>query len=144
MTAGFAAAARAEDMTASVFTINNQSSMQFWIDQGVTAMETDFPEVLINLLASQPSADLDDDGDVDGADWAIYNGGLHSTQPGVTDLTGDGMNNHADFVLFKKLYENANGFGSFEIMPAGVPEPASFGLMVLGGLAFVFSRRKSY
>ena len=24
--------------------------MQFWIDQGVTAMETDYPEVLVDLL----------------------------------------------------------------------------------------------
>ncbi|MGI9428618.1 MAG: glycerophosphodiester phosphodiesterase, partial [Bythopirellula sp.] len=124
VTPEFAAAARQQGLVVSVFTINSESSMQFWIDQGVTAMETDFPEVLFNLLANQPSADFDNDGDIDADDWMVFVAGHHSSTPGPTDLTGDGLNNHADFVRFKELYESENGLGSFRSLLAGVPEPA--------------------
>ena len=121
----FAAAASSHGLVVSVFTINTVSSMQSWIDVGVTAMETDFPEVLFELLADQPSADFDNDGDVDIDDWRFYIARLGAADPGPTDFNGDGVNNHADFLQFRSLYEDASGAGSFERMFAGVPEPSS-------------------
>ncbi len=132
VTTEFAAAASSHGLVVSVFTINTTSSMQSWIDTGVTAMETDFPEVLFDLLANQPSADFDEDGDVDGSDWLFYIDHLGADDPGLTDITRDGVNDHADFLLFKKLYEAENGAGSFKQIVAKVPEPASVWLFAVG------------
>lgn len=142
VTPDFASAARSHGLVVSVYTINTESTMQFWIDQGVTAMETDFPEVLFNLLANQPSADFDDDDDVDENDWLFYVSGLGTDDPGLTDLTGDGLNDHADFLLFKKLYENANGIGTFAELHTSVPEPASFVLLSVAITAIGLRRHR--
>jgi hypothetical protein len=54
------------------------------------------------------------------------------------DLTGDRQNNHADFVMFKSLYDAANGAGAFALM-ASVPEPTTVVLVLTAGL-FAFTR----
>ncbi|NOZ41006.1 MAG: hypothetical protein GXP24_12395 [Planctomycetes bacterium] len=144
VTTEFAAAASSYGLVVSVFTINTVSSMQSWIDTGVTAMETDFPEVLFDLLANQPSADFDEDGDVDGSDWLFFIESLGADNPGLTDITGDGVNDHADFLLFKKLYEAENGVGSFKQIITKVPEPASAQLIAvcIAVIGLLHGRRK--
>ena len=74
--------------------------------------------------------DFDSDGDIDGEDWLLYVAGLGAASPGATDLTGDGFNNHDDFLRFQELYNNLNGAGSFSNMLAGVPEPSSIVLLL--------------
>ena len=90
--------------------------------------------------------DLDFDGDIDSDDWLQYVSGLGKELLGQTptqayrngDLTGDLSNNHADFVEFRTLYENANGVGSFEAMISSVPEPSTWLMALIGGLASWF------
>ena len=129
VTPDFAAAARAAGIVVSVFTINSEMEMQFWIDQGVTAMETDFPEVLVGLVSQPLRSDLDANGDLDGQDWLLYVAGLGAIDPGATDLNGDGVNDHADFLLFQSDFERCHGTGSFAEMLRTVPEPAMLGVI---------------
>jgi len=77
------------------------------------------------------------EGDINGdcmlsvADWSRFRSGQHTDLSGLTqaeayalgDLNGDSRNDHADFTLFKSLFEAANGAGSFATMLATVPEP---------------------
>ncbi len=74
-------------------------------------------------------ADLDVDGNIDSDDWDILRGNQHADLSGLSlaeayragDLTGDGLNNHPDFVAFKNTFDAANGAGAFAAMLAGVP-----------------------
>jgi hypothetical protein len=87
-------------------------------------------------------SDLNFNGDIDVADWAIFLSNAYTNlgdlsraeSYGRGDLDGDGDNDHADFQLFKLDYNAANGSGTFEAMLAGVPEPGALMLM-LSGLA---------
>ena len=99
--------------------------------------------------------DLNSDGKIDSLDWVIFRTNQETDLSGLTleqaylrgDLTEDRANNHADFVVFKNLYEAANGAGSFVAMLAGVPEPStlvlilSAGLFVLPGMRRATNRR---
>lgn len=159
MTSEFAAAAKAEGMVASVFTINSESAMRSWIDVGVTAMETDFPQLMIDVIATYvppipPSGDLNGDGAIDVDDWVALRDSQHSDLSGLTDeeafmrgdINLDGTNNHADFVLFKSLYLEAHGPGSFAAIFAVVPEPTTFALsfmVVFGWLSRPAIRRSA-
>ena len=107
-----------------------------------------FQEVAVNFAGDEiQSGDLDFDGDIDAADWAIQkanNGADLSSIEGVLsyaygDLNGDNTNDIADFGLFKEAYDAANGEGAFAIM--SVPEPTSVALLALSGLAML--RRKN-
>ncbi|MCA9188882.1 MAG: hypothetical protein KDA99_24830, partial [Planctomycetales bacterium] len=61
--------------------------------------------------------DLNTDGQIDGLDWAVVRSNQHTTLSQTNaidaylhgDLDGDGKNNHADFVLFRQLYDDAHG-----------------------------------
>lgn len=86
-------------------------------------------------------ADLNFDGTLNSADWLTFIAGAETDLSGLTDieqyaagdLDGDGVNSIGDFVLFKDLYEGNNGAGSFARMLAGVPEPSSLWLSLMGG-----------
>ena len=105
------------------------------------------------VTVSTPSmllGDLNSDGMITAADWAILRAHQHADLSGMTnaqayflgDLTGDKADNFDDFVLFKKIYEAAHGAGSFSSMAAGVPEPSSLVLIILaGGMATFLGRR---
>lgn len=75
--------------------------------------------------------DLDGNCTLDAGDWNQFRSFAHTSMAGLTeneayrrsDLNGDFANNHADFVIFKMIFENANGQGSFAAMLASVPEP---------------------
>lgn len=97
--------------------------------------------------------DLNVDGDLDVDDWVILRNNQLSDLSSLSlaqayrvgDLTGDKLNNHADFVAFKTLYDMANGSGAFLAMVSGsVPEPSS-ALLVLaaGSIALPRLRRRS-
>jgi hypothetical protein len=91
------------------------------------------------------TGDLDFNALIDSADWSIFRSGQHIDMTGFTrsqalssgDLNGDFRNDHADFVLFKSVFEMTNGSGSFADMLARVPEPASIQLGMLVALAML-------
>jgi hypothetical protein len=82
--------------------------------------------------------DLNNSGTITVADWVVLRNNQLADLSAMTfqqayaagDLTADKANNQADFALFKLLYENAHGIGSFAAI-ANVPEPAS--LFILSG-----------
>jgi hypothetical protein len=96
----------------------------------------------VGPLSAVLVADLNFDGELDAADWAIFRSGQGMDLRGLTtiqtyfrgDLTGDFRHDLADFVAFRAAYEQANGAGAFARMVAGVPEPATYALV---GLAVV-------
>ncbi len=96
--------------------------------------------------------DLSFDGEIDVRDWELFRAGQHvapsSGSPaeayGLGDLNGDLINNHADFVVFQDLYDQANGPGAFNVMVNSVPEGSTGFLLLVGwGLLTVSARRRS-
>jgi hypothetical protein len=82
-------------------------------------------------------ADLTGNCAVNSADWVQFRTNQHTNLAGLTfgqafakgDLNADFQNNHADFVIFKAAYDEANGAGAFASMLNSVPEPASIAIM---------------
>ena len=78
-------------------------------------------------------ADLNFDSVLNAQDWLLFIAGSETNMTGFTaiqryengDLDGDGKNSIEDFVLFKQLYDQANGAGAFVDMLASVPEPSA-------------------
>jgi hypothetical protein len=97
-------------------------------------------------------SDLNFDGAIDGGDYDIFlANNLTDIDPDMMlddvgsyvfgDLDGDQDNDVQDFRLFKADYIAANGAAAFAAL-AGVPEPASVCLLVLGaGIALQLHRR---
>ena len=95
MTASFAAAARAEGMVASVFTINSVGAMQQFVQLGVTAMETDFPAVLAEIVVLRGDVNLDQS--VNLLDVGPFVGLIsQSGFQNEADMNGDGLVNLLD------------------------------------------------
>jgi PEP-CTERM motif-containing protein len=100
--------------------------------------------VAFNGNGDQPYAagDLNVDGAINVDDWVILRANQHSDLTSLAladaarlgDLTGDGANDHADFVGFKQAFDAANGAGSFAAMIAAVPEPSTLLLLLSAGL----------
>jgi hypothetical protein len=94
--------------------------------------------------------DLNTDNAINSADWMILRSNQHKDLSGQSlaeayrsgDLTGDRLNNHADFAAFKTLYDAANGAGSFVAMVASVPEPSTLVFVLTAGLVAVPARRR--
>jgi len=87
--------------------------------------------------------DFDDDGDVDNDDWLFFAGGLGASDSSATDLDGDGVSNHVDFLIFKKLFEQRNSNTLIAESSTIVPEPASLLLLTLANLAILGCRHRS-
>jgi hypothetical protein len=83
--------------------------------------------------------DLNWDGKVTAADWALYKAGHGSAVGGMTklqaylsgDVNGDLAFDLADFSAFRQAFDAANGVGAFAAMAAAVPEPSALGLAVV-------------
>ncbi|MCI0333868.1 MAG: LamG domain-containing protein [Planctomycetes bacterium] len=98
--------------------------------------------------------DYDLDGDVDEADFDVYNAGLSSDLSGLSayaayqsgDLDGDGDNDKFDFLLFKNAYlDDLSGAGNGASLPeSAVPEPHSILLLAIAGLACIAARRARF
>jgi hypothetical protein len=86
--------------------------------------------------------DLNTNGVINSADWAIFRANQHGDLSALSlaeayrvgDLTGDKLNNFDDFAAFKAAYESANGSGSFAMMLSSIPEPSSIVLVLMSGL----------
>jgi hypothetical protein len=91
-----------------------------------------------------PNGDLNASGNINSADWVILRNNQHTNMSGLSlaeayrlgDLSGDKLNNHADFVEFKTLYDAANGAGSFAAMVASLPEPST-SILILAAATIV-------
>jgi hypothetical protein len=90
----------------------------------------------LSLTLSTPSMVLGDfnaTGTITSADWVILRNNQNADLSALTfpqaynlgDVTADKLNDHADFKLFKSLFDAANGSGSFVAMLATIPEPSS-------------------
>jgi endonuclease/exonuclease/phosphatase family metal-dependent hydrolase len=111
-------------------------------DIGVPGYNADHRAVVVAFelppTCSVPG-DFDENCALDADDWAQFRGGQHADLTGLTpqaayqmgDLNGDFLNNHADFVLFKDLFERVHGPGSLASMLARVPEPSTAALLPL-------------
>jgi hypothetical protein len=87
------------------------------------------------------AADFDDDGDVDGADFLIWQRGLRASggAPAVGDANGDGAVNAADLTIWR------NQFGPAGTSPAPirtVPEPTAMALTWLACISIAAFRRQ--
>jgi hypothetical protein len=99
--------------------------------------------------------DLNVDNVINTADWMVFRANQQADLSSKSlaeayrlgDLTGDRQNNHADFALFKSLYDAANGAGAFALMAASVPEPSTVVFALTAGLfatsPFVTRKRNS-
>jgi endonuclease/exonuclease/phosphatase family metal-dependent hydrolase len=87
---------------------------------------------------------------VNSGDWVQFRTNQQANMTGLTqsqayakgDMNGDFKNNHADFVIFKAAYEDANGAGSFANMLNSVPEPATTAILAWTTVAWFRGRRR--
>jgi hypothetical protein len=94
-------------------------------------------------------SDLNFNGAVDPADWAIFSMHAYSSLDGLSgaeryargDLDNDGDNDFTDFRQFKTDFDAANGLGAFQAMLAHVPEPAAAPFALMGFVATLFASR---
>ena len=84
------------------------------------------------MLPSLLAADFDNDGDVDGDDFLLWQAGYAIDAGG--DADGDGDTDGDDFLLWQAEYGTA---GSGSRQPIGVPEPTAAWLMLAAGMAAV-------
>lgn len=99
---------------------------------------------------SYEPGDFDTNGTINALDWGILRDNQHANLSGFSlaeayrhgDMTGDGLNNHADFAAFKATYETLNGLGSFAALLAGVPEPSTIVLSLASGVFLLAFRRR--
>ena len=83
--------------------------------------------------------DFDGDGDVDGADFGIWQSEypISSGPPYASDADGDGDVDGVDFGIWQANYPTNLGGSAMAI----TPEPATLALMVIGALALLSRRR---
>jgi autotransporter-associated beta strand protein len=94
----------------------------------------------VSLVAAF-GADFDEDGDVDSADLAIWQGG-YGTQTGATKLDGDSDNDGdvdgRDFLAWQRQFTNAHTLSAIS-----VPEPSVLSLLGLASALLAMIRRPS-
>jgi hypothetical protein len=94
-------------------------------------------------------SDLNGDGSVNTADWAIFLANnftsLAGSSPAVAyrkgDLDFDLDNDFNDYLLFRNDYIAANGAGAFLTLTESVPEPSTIALMVIAVAGCLFRNR---
>jgi hypothetical protein len=110
-------------------------------DLAVAGYNADHRAVVVDyeILASFLFGDFNLDGVLDAADWGILRMNQLADLSAYAsdeayehgDLTGDLRNDHADFSMFKTIFDARHGAGAFAAMLATVPEPASGVLLAL-------------
>ena len=97
-------------------------------------------DLIVSLVPEPIPGDFDGDNDVDGVDFWHWQAG-YPTASGASlgngDADGDGDVDGADFGIWQANY--SPNFGGAVI--TGVPEPATLGLVLLGGLILLRRRR---
>ena len=120
-----------------------------YTDVAVVGYNSDHRAVVVEYAVpnTTPKAgDFNGDGFLNQLDWAVVRQNQFADLSGLSgsdayfhgDLNADKRNDFADFAIFKKNYEQANGAGSFAELLASVPEPTT---LPLAGLALAASIR---
>jgi Concanavalin A-like lectin/glucanases superfamily len=94
-------------------------------------------------------SDLNGDGAINAADWAIFvtNNGKNFTGDSTVaaylkgDLNGDFVSDYSDYQLFKTDFIASNGAGAFSAL-TGVPEPGAVPMALLAALGAICFRRR--
>ena len=98
-----------------------------------------------------PLGDLNADGVVTSADWIIVRTNQNSAALAAKslaeayrlgDFNQDHKNDHDDFVVFKTLFDNANGVGAFVAMLNSVPESSSVVMALTVGVLLIPASRR--
>jgi hypothetical protein len=97
------------------------------------------------------AGDLNFDRQLDADDWTVFIAGAEADMDDLSaieqytlgDLDGDEENSIQDFVLFKQLYDQANGENAFAHMIAGTPEPSCAALAVIAGSLWLAGARRA-
>ena len=96
-------------------------------------------DLIVSLVPKPIPGDFDGDGDVDGVDFGLWQTG-YPTASGASlgdgDFDGDGDVDGVDFGIWQANYPT--NMGSAATM---IPEPATLGLLILGGLALLRRRK---
>jgi hypothetical protein len=124
---------------------DDEHTALLWM-RGTYTTYTNYDLDIVGLTTFQPIAgvlgDLNADGDLDLDDFNMYLTGLHADLSGLTpeqahmrgDLNGDLKNDFNDFAVFRAYYDLANGAGTFAALLTAVPEPATWVILVFGGI----------
>jgi hypothetical protein len=105
-------------------------------DQTLTATEV---QSLMTAASTPVSGDFDGDGDVDGADFVVWQTHYPTASGGTTatgDANGDGTVDGADFAAWQ------TSFPTSPSAVAPVPEPSALTLVALGGILAACGRSK--
>jgi Concanavalin A-like lectin/glucanases superfamily len=95
-------------------------------------------------------SDLNGDGEVTAADWALFVPNSFTSFPGETtvgaylkgDLDGDLDSDYNDFLIFKTDFIAAQGAGAFAQLVGAIPEPSSLTLAAMVCAMLLGTRRK--
>jgi len=97
-------------------------------------------------------SDLDFDGSLSAADWAVFIAQAGTNLAGLSDaqaynrgdLDGDGDNDYNDFKVFKADFIQANGAAAFAALTQTVPEPGTLAICLACSLVCLASRRQRF
>jgi hypothetical protein len=117
--------------------------------EGIDGAGEDLNALIIYEGIGIEFADLDLDGDIDVQDYVSF---ANTFDDDVTDmsfydayfrsdLTGDGLKNFEDFIVFADAFDAVNGAGAFQAMLAGIPEPSTLLLIAVGFAGVAAIRR---
>lgn len=118
-------------------------------DIGIQPYPSDHRAVVVHFAVCSILGDLNCDSDITSVDWVQFRNGQLTNMSGLTanqayakgDLNADFRNDHADFVIFKNVYEAAHGAGSLARL-LQVPEPAGAVLIVWAMSGWILLRRR--
>jgi hypothetical protein len=108
---------------------------------GVGTAELNYDEVTGLPKTQVDSADFDSDGDVDGADFVVWQRGLNNgANPAEGDADNNGVVNAGDLAIWRNQFGAPPGAGA---VISAVPEPAAAMLALLAAAALGNARRSN-
>ena len=113
-------------------------------NDGTSTLPSTYEDITIDQIVATTyyDGDFDTDGDVDGDDFLIWQAGFGTTSyasPRNGDADWDGDVDGDDFLKWQSNFGTRAAPGAAAV--AGVPEPSSLVLLLLGGLSLLARRR---
>lgn len=131
---------------------NSEETALVWM-RGQYNTYTSFATEVVVLTDVEPVeeslfGDFNSDEAIDISDYAILLRNLNQDLTHLTpaqasalgDLTGDQLTSFDDLVVFRSVYDAANGAGSLAEIASNVPEPTTVWLLCLSGVALAATR----